>query len=337
LYTKYVVLGLVVIVFNWSLVFAASPYSGSVDHQALNRLVQIQSAAKTLDYAGTFVYQQGGQIRTSNMAHIVRDGLEQEKVVILDGVKREYIRRNDEVTRYMPETKTLLVEKRVTRDIFPAILVANTDDLAQYYRVILQGTERVAGKKCQIILLSPIDKLRYGYRLCAEYETHLLLRAQTQDANNSVIEQMLFTELRIGRIDSDSVKPGFPDTHDWQVKYADVIEKVSLPRWEVTPPPGFKQIQAVRHILTGRQRSASASDRKADSARREVSQLVYSDGLAAISVFIEPYTSGKIERIMHQGAMNIIGRRHGQYWVTVMGEAPDLAVRQVINSITLIN
>ncbi len=305
--------------------------------QAAEVLTQIQSAARVLNYEGAFVYQQGTQVRASKIIHVVAGKDEMEKVEMLDGRQREYIRHNNEVTRYIPDTKTVLIEKRLTRDVFPAILVANTNDLAHYYRVELKGVERVAGLNCQIIWLEPIDKFRYGYRLCAEQDSQLLLRAQTLGEANSIVEQILFTQIEIGKIHSNRIRPSFPDTRAWQVKHADIVEKISLPKWEITPPPGFKQIQAVKHVLTDRQSVNSVPHQEADSAKREVSQLVYSDGLAAISVFIEPDSPGRIERVVQQGAMNIIGRRHGKYWVTVMGEAPDLAIRQVINSIKLIN
>lgn len=300
-------------------------------------LVQIQAAARKLDYAGVFVYQQGEQVRTSRITHTVSGRDELEKVEMQDGQRRETVRRNDEVTRYMPDTRTLMVEKRLTGDVFPAIFVANTNDLAHYYRVELQGVERVAGLNCRIVWLEPIDKFRYGYKLCAEEHSRLLLRAQTLGEQQRVVEQILFTQVDIGKQHAERVQSSFPDASAWQVRQADKVETISLPQWEVKPPPGFRQIQAVRHVLADRQEASSSRPGKAGSVQREVSQLVYSDGLAAISVFIEPDSPGRIERVMQQGAMNIIGRRYGQYWLTVMGEAPDLAIRQVINSIKLIN
>ena len=305
--------------------------------QGVDVLAQIQAAARQLDYAGVFIYQQGERARTSKITHMVAGRDELEKVEMQDGQVRETIRRNDEVTRYMPETRTRMIEKRLTRDVFPAILVANTNDLAHYYRVELQGIERVAGLNCRIVLLEPIDKFRYGYKLCAEEHSRLLLRAQTLGEQQRVVEQILFTQIDIGKQHAERVKPSFPDASAWQVRQADKVETISVPQWEVIPPPGFRQIQAVRHVLADRERASSSRPGQAGSVQREVSQLVYSDGLAAISVFIEPDSPGRIERVMQQGAMNIIGRRHGQYWLTVMGEAPDLAIRQVINSIKLIN
>jgi sigma-E factor negative regulatory protein RseB len=67
--------------------------------------------------------------------------------------------------------------------------------------------------------------------------------------------------------------------------------------------------------------------------QREVLQLVFSDGMAAISVFIEPGSQSRTEGSMQQGALNIIGKRQGDYWITIVGEVPPAAIRQVANSI----
>src|SRR5688572_23813109 len=93
-------------------------------------LKKIQASAQKLNYSGVFVYQQGSQVRTSRITHVVQGRNEIEKLEILDGKPREYIRNNEEVTYYVPESKTLLVERRVMQDVFPSILVATPSELA---------------------------------------------------------------------------------------------------------------------------------------------------------------------------------------------------------------
>jgi sigma-E factor negative regulatory protein RseB len=101
-------------------------------------------------------------------------------------------------------------------------------------------------------------------------------------------------------------------------------------------PPGFKKIREVKRLVS----DTAGSDRVSDNAQptaqltqREVSQIVFSDGLAAISVFIEPGTQSRTEGSMQQGAMNIIGKRQGDFWLTIVGEVPSAAIKQVANSI----
>jgi sigma-E factor negative regulatory protein RseB len=301
--------------------------------EAQTWLKKIQSAAQKLNYSGTFVYQQANQMRTSRITHLLDGKNEIEKLEILDGKPREYIRNNEEIICYMPETKTLLVEKRVTHDVFPAILVANPSDLAESYDVRKDETGRVAGYDCQAIVLEPKDSLRYGYKLWAEKSTGLLLRAQTLNDKKEVVEQISFTQISIGNVDKSAVKPSFPNTRGWRVENA-VMSQVNLSGWAVKSiPPGFKKIREVKRLVSDTSATTAVSAGNTQSRPREVSQMVFSDGLAAISVFVEPGTYSRTEGSMQQGAVNIIGKRQGDFWLTIVGEVPAAAIKQVANSI----
>lgn len=302
----------------------------SVDqHDTQVWLKKIQSSAQKLNYAGTFVYQQGSQVRTSRITHILNGKNELEKLEILDGKPREYIRNNEEIACYMPESKSIRVERRVNKDVFPAILGANPTDLAQHYDLKKGETGRVAGYDCQAIVLEPKDKLRYGYKLWAEKSTGLLLKAQTLNEKNDVVEQIAFTQIVIGHVDPNKAKTSFKNTHGWRVENA-VMSEADLSHWSVKAmPSGFKKVREMKRLIT------DTVSENAPPTQREVSQIVYSDGLAAISVFIEAGSQSRTEGSMQQGAMNIIGKRQGDYWLTVVGEVPAAAIKQVANSIEL--
>lgn len=321
--------------FRLALVFfsfiAFSAYAESVEPardqlDAPAWLKKIQSSAQKLNYSGTFVYQQGNQVRTSRITHVHNGKSEQEKLEILDGKPREYIRNNEEIVCYAPDSKSIRIEKRVTQDVFPAILGANPTELAEHYNLVKGETGRVAGHDCQAIVLKPKDKLRYGYKLWAEKSTGLLLRAQTLNEKNEVVEQIAFTQIGIGHIDPNLVKSSFTNTNGWRVENA-VMSEADLSAWSVTAmPPGFKRIREMKRVIADHGSTGAAT-------QREVSQIVYSDGLAAISVFIEPGSQSRTEGSMQQGAMNIVGKRQGDYWLTIVGEVPSVAIKQVSNSI----
>ena len=288
----------------------------------------IQSAAQKLNYSGTFIYQQESQVRTSRITHLVEGKNEIEKLEVLDGQPREYIRSNDEIICYVPDTKTLLVEKRVTQDVFPAIIAANADSLAEHYTIRRGESGRIAGYDCQSVILEPKDELRHGYRLWAEKTTGLLLRAQTLNEAGEVIEQISFTQLTIGNVDRNRVKPTFTNTRGWRVENA-VMTHADLSSWDVKRlPPGFRRTRELKRMVSDTTVQAGTV-----AAQREVSQIVFSDGLAAISVFIEPGTQSRTEGSLQQGAMNVVGKRQGEFWLTIVGEVPSAAIRQVANSI----
>lgn len=304
------------------LLFGLSASAETPDAQTW--LKKIQSAAQKLNYSGTFVYQQGSQMRTSRITHLLEGRNEIEKLEVLDGKPREYIRTNEEVICYVPESKTLLVEKRVTQDVFPAILGASPAEIGEFYNMRMDAAGRVAGRDCQAIILEPKDQMRYGYRLWADKASGLLLRAQTLDEKRNVIEQISFTQIAIGDIDRARARPSYGDTSGWRVENA-VMSQASLSGWTVKSlPPGFRKIREVKRLV---------SDGGVQTGQREVSHMVFSDGLAAISVFIEPGSQSRTEGSVQQGALNIVGKRHGDFWLTIVGEVPSAAIRQVANSI----
>jgi sigma-E factor negative regulatory protein RseB len=234
----------------------------------------------------------------------------------------------------VPETKTLLIEKRVTQDVFPAILATTPAALAEHYTVKKGEVGRVAGFDCQSIILEPKDNLRYGYKLWAEKSSGLLLRAQTLNEKSEVVEQIAFAQIVIGGIDRSRVKSSFPNTNGWRVENA-TMSNVDLSAWSVkSVPPGFKKIRELKRMVSDTPVPNNYSVAGGGHpTQREVSQIVFSDGLAAISIFIEPGTQSRTEGSMQQGAINIVGKRQGDFWLTIVGEVPAAAIKQVANSI----
>jgi sigma-E factor negative regulatory protein RseB len=325
----------IVVTLGSVLAFASQAQSRVVEaeeQKALRWLRQVPLAPQTLNYSGTFVHQQGDHVRASRITHIVQGTNELEKLEVLDGPPREYVRRNGEIVYYAPDEKAILIEQRVTPAGFPALLSTEPAELLPYYQLRIGESGRVAGHDCRTLLLTPKDNLRYGYRLCLEKSSGLLLRVQTL-ADGRVVEQIGFAQLALGSVSSQLVRPSYANVQDWRV------EKSVLPHAELSGlmigfmPPGFEQIAAVKHFLTQTAAEVRGEGTSAASRVGEVVQIVFSDGLAAISVFIEPGSQGRMEGSSQQGAVSIIGRRLGDFWLTIVGEVPAIAVRKVANSV----
>ena len=302
--------------------FAGVACAESTD--AMAWLHKIASAARNLNYAGSFVYQHGRQVETSRIAHWADANGEHEKLETLDGPPREIIRTNENVTCYLPETKAVLVTKRHGRQ-FPSLLPEDFAGIADNYVVRKAETDRVAGAECQMILLEPRDNLRYGHRFCAEVSSGLLLRARTYNDKNEMIESFAFTQLLLGNaVTKDLLKSTYAaKSHDWR------IDRSALDRDDATgdsgwtlknQPAGFRKVTEMRRAISG---------------RAAVSHLVYSDGLAAISVFIEPMpkTPPAGGPLAYQGSVNIYVRSQAEQMLTVVGETPARTVRQVADSL----
>ncbi len=317
-----------------SIFLCQSPSSlaqGAEDQDVLKLLQATQLAAKKLSYSGTFVYQQGNQIRTSRITHGFDADVEVEKLEILDGKPREYIRRNGEVSCYLPGSKTIQVEKNLSQEAFPALLGEQARLLPLSYVIKKAQMSRVAGTECQVLSLQPKDEFRYGFRVCLEKNSGLLLGVQTMNARNEVIEQIAFTQIAIGELDKSRFKPTYTNLSQWKTENLTVLANVNSGWYVKALPSGFKKTLETKRIIpiSGSAASNEATQTKAHQAI----QMMFSDGLSTISVFIEPDSGDRTEGSLQQGAMTIMGRRQGEYWLTVVGEVPQAAIKQVINSI----
>lgn len=296
--------------------------------EGLAWLGKMATASNQLNYSGTFVYQHGGQSETSRIAHFVNPaGGVYEKLETLDGPIREVVRSNDQVTCYLPGTKTVLIEQRNTR-LLPALLPESLNGITESYAVRIGGRDRVAGHECQVVALQPRDNLRYGRQFCLETRSGLPLRVRTFNEKNDAVESFGFTQLRIGgRFDREKVKSRYAArSRNWRIDRSalNITEKAAETGWVVVnQPPGFRKLMEVKRSIAGRS--------------GPVAQIVFSDGLAAISVFIEPMPKERPAEpsLTHQGAVNIYTRSYADRMVTVLGEAPAATVMQIANSLEL--
>ena len=286
-------------------------------------LTQIQQAAHTLNYAGVFAYQQGGAIESSRIIHAFDGKDETEKLELLDGPAREYLRRNEDVQCLIPEQKTVLLEKQ-RGDRFPGLLLANTQSIDANYSVRpLSQPMRVAGRVCQLIDVVPRDTSRYGYRLCVDTESSLLLKAQTVNAQGVVIEQVAFTQISIGSaIPQTLLEPSWP-TAGWAV-LEPVQKTVDLKAlgWNIVAPAGY---------------TATSQTQQLFAENKLVHQMVLSDGLATISIFIEPYLNERSDYkplgAAQVGSVNLYGVKVANFWLTVLGEVPASTLEKFAQSI----
>lgn len=283
-------------------------------------LQKMQKAARSLDYAGVYTYQQGSIVLSTRIVHVVDGTGERERISLLDGQPREYIRHNETTQCLLPDHKVVLVERRES-ERFPAVLFDEGERLPAHYNLQVSETpERVAGRVCHELTLAPLDSQRYGYRFCADDETGLPLRAQTVSAEGVLI-QIVFNTLDVGaKVTAEALVPAW-NTKDWKVVELETHEvDLASEGWRIPLPPGYQPLtQVARHMKGGKQ----------------VKQLVASDGLSSISVFIEAYGEpvgpSREAGLMRKGAMSVYRKRIGDHWLTVLGEVPADTVRDLAN------
>lgn len=279
-------------------------------------------AAHRTDYVGTFIYQSGNHIETSRITHVLDADGEHERIEGLDGEPREIIRNNDQVWCALGQGKVLL-KKREGGWKFPTLLPEQLSALNENYLIRHGDDDRVAGFHAHTLIFQPRDNLRYARKMWAHSDSGLLLKAVVLDELGQVIEQYAFTQLAIGgTIDRQWINVEQTLKPKQIVVSPDVAATAVQSGWQVgLLPPGFRKVQELSRIL----REGNAP----------VIHMVFSDGLAGISVFVESLSNRPRMRpgLYSQGSMQVYSKIIDGNLLTVVGEVPPATVLQVAESV----
>jgi sigma-E factor negative regulatory protein RseB len=306
---------LVMLAFGGGLVHA-----GEMSAQWALRIIK---AYNQLNYQGVFVYQKNDTLEAMRVIHSADQG-GQTRLVALNGEVNEIHRRGDQMTRYLPGRGIFIEGLRWSNPFFSAV-PADISRLAAHYSLEVDGVDRIAGRPCQRVEIRPRDALRYGYRLCVDRETNLILHAQRIAEKGRVRQEVMFTQLTIqDRLDPALLAPGMDvaKLKRYVVKTEiDGVKGMAARTWDVTDPPaGYRLVFGADHSLSG-------------GGSQE--HLVYSDGLSAISVFVDntPLAGKPILGQTSRGSMNAYGVVRDGYQVLVVGEVPYTALRMMAESL----
>ena len=330
----------------------AAPDTASADRTPTQWLEAMEGAFRGLDYDGVFTHYASNQdqpaesrdvtggvppgnaasssgfrisakLATFRVVHKVVDGVERERVVHLNGPVREILRTGDEVARILqPGDELLELEGDIPAGPYGRLFARRFDRIGTYYDVAVNGQDRVAGRRAVRLLVHPRDGDRFGYRLWLDEETGLLLRSELRDTDHAHLEIFQFTALRIG--DDVDAKDLVPATEGALVRHlstASTAPAPAPPAWQARwVPPGFEL--------------NSADVRRTPDNPRDVSTLVFSDGLATFSVFVEAMPeTGAGSVVSRAGATvaltHLASSQGGDHLVTVVGEVPVATARRI--------
>jgi sigma-E factor negative regulatory protein RseB len=135
----------------------------------------------------------------------------------------------------------------------------------------------VLGRAARVIAVNPKDQYRFGYRLWLDQKTAMPLKTQLCDAHGQVIEQILFARLEMPDSISDADLTPAVHTEGMRFVRQGASEDSAVPGLSAYRaselPPGFHLTVSGAQTLGG--------------AAVPAAHLVYSDGLATVSVFVE--------------------------------------------------
>ncbi len=311
---------------------AAGTPAASDGREIKTLLTRIHEAAGKQNFQGTFVVSGGGAVSSARIAHYGEGSNQYERIESLDGQARYVYRHNDVVHTIWPGSRVALVEQAQAMTSFPALLQIGVERLAEFYDVHPQGSERVAGREAQVLLVQPRDALRFGYRLWSDKASGLLLRSDVLGERGEVIETSAFSEVTIG------VKPQFESVTGPMRKLDGyrVIRptlsgtKLEAEGWAMRQSvPGFREVNCVKRPME------SPNSNSQEASAEPVLQTIFSDGLTYVSVFIEPFNPQRHQRAMRTavGATQTLMRRQGDWWVTAVGDVPPATLLAFANGL----
>lgn len=287
-------------------------------------LLRMHNASSRKAYVGTFVVMSAaGGMYSSRIWHVCDGDVQMERVDALTGPPRSTLRRNDQVITFLPELRVARAEKRDSFGVFPNLRRGGDPALANLYQASAQGVDRVAGFDADVVLIQPKDAQRFGYRIWSEKKSGLVVKIQTLDAEGRVLEQAAFSELDLeANVKMEKLAQMMAATSGYRVEHPDLTKTTALQEgWALKGPvAGFQTVSCYKRGMVG----STTIGPKAPP--EPTLQWTFSDGLATVSLFIEPYdrqprTADEVQLSM--GATQTLGKRVlSDWWVTVVGEVP---------------
>ena len=295
-------------------------------------LQRMNQALTTRNYDGTFSHWHGGKVEMLRIIHRVQDGAVAERLVSLDGSGREFIRSGPDLVCYLPDKKTVLVEKRPADESLLGGFPAVNPQTTAFYDIQEVARTRLNRRDTHLITVTPRDEFRYGYRLWIDESTGMPLKTQLCDGRGRVIEQIVFASLTLSsRIPDSAFKPdvstdGFQWLRNESLPGKEPPENASLVWNALKLPPGFKMAARSAQVMPG--------------STDPVSHLVFSDGMASVSVFVEVETKSReasdeqtvTEESARLGSSSVYSTTMGGRKVTAVGEVPPATVRSIASS-----
>jgi sigma-E factor negative regulatory protein RseB len=284
-------------------------------------LQRMHVASRQRSYVGTFVVSAAaGNLSSARIWHVCEGDLQLERIEALSGPQRSTFRRNDQVMTFLPESKIVKSEKRENLELFPNLLGAPDISIGDFYDARVVGKDRVAGFDADVVQLEPRDALRFGYRVWSERRSGLVVKLQTVDNDRRVIEQSAFSELQLDApVNAHALAQMMSSTTGYRVEKSE-LERTSASKegWSLRKPiAGFKPVSCYRRSLG----AGSATS-------GHTMQWTFSDGLATVSLFVEPYDAQRQpqEVVLALGATYTLTRhlvdKDGDWWLTAVGEVP---------------
>ncbi len=310
-----------VITLVWGAVFGSN-LQADVHGHAHHWLQRMNSAMSELDYDGHFVYLRGDMLDAMQIKHRVEDGNTREYLISLTGTAREVIRDHNSVTIIQSHNgKTHISQRRTTGRLSPLSSLKPLE-LDANYRLLMGEDVRMAGRAAKVIVLQPKDNLRYACRLVLDRGNALPLGVSLFDEEGKQVSRIMFTDLQIlypaEEASAADNQIAVENPHGGLAQVIEPVDLRSVTPWRFDIIPAGYQLKNY-HL------------RKKTEASNRMEHFVFSDGLATVSVYVEPLAVTGLKGEANLGAVNALGAQVVGHQLTIVGEVPAVTLKMFLS------
>ncbi len=285
-------------------------------------------AARELNYEGQFSYINGEQTRIVDIKHMNYGGREVARNIVLNDNHREVYSQGDNIVIFQSTTRNVIIKKRHGKNLFPAMLPTNLNSIKDNYNARLVGIEYVADREAQVVELMPSDAYRYRYKIWSDVKFGLILKIALLNAENKTLEQIYFN--RLSMLNSQNNPDWFEPKIDMSKNY---VTEEDMPITRVANhsivttdlPAGYRKVDHIQRAVHGK--------------KTMIDQLIFSDGIGSVSLFIEPMTKGQRPKKGHMlmGSTSMCANVVDGHQIIVVGEVPEKTVQSIAKAVSFKN
>lgn len=284
-------------------------------------LAKMSVAVRTTNYEGTVIRNRNGKSEVLKVVHAIADGVVHERVIGQEGTGLEIVRVGNEVQCILPDEQEVRVEEWNDQSALFSTLPSSDIQFGSEYDVSVVRNERVAGHKAVLLAVRPHDEYRFGHRLWLDIETGFPLQTKLIDNAGVAIEHVKFADIRLdANIESGALAPSTStENFRWFTSPKRRITHDLPTSWSCEDlPSGFHAISTHQETL--------------DEGDKPLTHILYSDGLATVSVFIESASEAIRSSHSKVGTSNSFSLQIDDHQVTAVGEVPAATVKRIASS-----
>lgn len=302
---------------------ASSAFAGT-GNNAMDWVQKMSKAMQELSYKGRFVYQHNNQLEAMSILHVNDGKGKRERLISLNGEAREILRDNANLTCVWPSSRQVVVDPINPANKSPLWIPDDVKRLGKFYEFKLVGRDRIADHSAVVVSIMPKDQFRYGMVVWIHEQNGLLLQSNLIDERGQITEQIMFTELALLHHDDQTNFNVLPKiANGYSLIRSHSGESGRFPadtRWQLrTIPAGFHIESAFRKTMP--------------NSNGFIQQMILSDGMASVSVFIEKLDDQSLLGESSMGAINAYSTRHNEHGVTAIGEVPAVTVQTIAQAV----